>query len=200
MCSRGVQQVKGDATHIFVADFVRRREVEERRGTRPLGPPLRRGPLFTRQRTRRQAGAMSALGQKQSFGRSDERVGFGASNGPRSTARSETGAFAIVGNDIRNSLASSIRGERVGFLGTFLRLGLLPSSERCISVCSTDGACDQTGIGAVRFRPPKRCEGRQSRSVSCAARLEASTRPSPHAPSLRADRRPSPASLRPCVR
>jgi hypothetical protein len=42
MCSRGVQQVKGDATHIFVADFVRRREVEERRGTlpRPLGPSV----------------------------------------------------------------------------------------------------------------------------------------------------------------
>ena len=50
MCSRGVQQVKGDATHIFVADFVRRREVKERPGTLPgLWVP----PLLQHQRTQK---------------------------------------------------------------------------------------------------------------------------------------------------
>ena len=40
-----VQQVKGDATHIFVADFVRRREVKERPGTPPpLGPSVAATP------------------------------------------------------------------------------------------------------------------------------------------------------------
>ena len=50
MCSGGVQQVKGDATHIFVADFVRRREAKERPGTLPrLWVP----PLLQRQRTQK---------------------------------------------------------------------------------------------------------------------------------------------------